>query len=330
MRSWRCRISALVAAALALLCGACSSGPTLPLHVRLTATPAAAAFDMPVRFAASGLPSRALVTLQARARDHLGRLWESTAEFRASAAGTLNLATAVPVSGSYHVADEAGLLWSLRPAFTSSPDTQFYMAYSGFRVTVRVLVHGRMAASRTLHRMGSGPARTQTVRQDGFASSLFLPAKVRPDAPAVVVIGGSNGGEDTLTAAALAATGYPALALGYFKEPGLPSCLCDIPLEYFARAVRWLRLQPATKGRQIILYGASRGEGALLIASLEPRLFEAVIASSPSALVNGAFGGKPGGAAWAFRSKPLTTGTLIPVGHVRVPLLIGDGGLDAV
>ena len=330
MGRWRCWISALLAAALTLLSGACSSGPTLALHVRLTAGPAAAVFVLPVRFAASGLPPRLLVTLQALARDYQGRLWESAAEFRASAAGTLNLATAVPVSGSYHVADEAGLLWAPQPAFTSDPDTQFYMAYSGFSVTVRVLVHGKIVASRTLHRLGSGPASTQTVRHDGFAGSLFLPAKLRPDAPAIVVIGGSNGGEDTFTAAALAETGYPALAVGYFKEPGLPTCLCDISLEYFARAVRWLRRQPETAGRPVILYGASRGgEGALLIAALEPHLFDALIASSPSAFVNGAFGGKPG-AAWTFRGKPLTAGTLIPVGRIHVPLLLGDGGLDAI
>ncbi len=35
-----------------------------------------------------------------------------------------------------------------------------------------------------------------------------------------------------------------APALGYFKEPGLPQCLCGIPLEYSARAVGWLRAHP--------------------------------------------------------------------------------------
>jgi dienelactone hydrolase len=249
---------------------------------------------------------------------------------RASAAGTLNLATAVPVSGSYHVADAAGLLWSLHPAFKSGPETQFYMAYSGFSVAVQVLADSQLVASQTLQRLVSIAVSTLTVRANGFAGSLFVPAKLRLDAPAIVLIGGSNGGEDTLAAVALAEIGYPALALGYFKEPGLPSCLCDIPLEYFARAVRWLRLQPDAKGRPVILYGASRGgEGALLIASLEPQLFDAVIASSPSAYVNGAFGGHPG-AAWTFHGSPLTTGTLIPVGDIRVPLLLGDGGMDGI
>ncbi len=75
------------------------------------------------------------------------------------------------------------------------------------------------------------------MRRDGFASTLFTPDKATPKAPAVVVLGGSGGGEDTITAAALAMGGYPALALGYFNEPGLPQCLCAIPLEHFARAV---------------------------------------------------------------------------------------------
>jgi dienelactone hydrolase len=317
--------------ALTFLCAACGGAPARVLHVRLAAGPPAAAFVTPVHISVSGLPPGGLVTLRARASDYQGRQWESAAQFRASASGKLNLASAVPVSGSYHVADAAGLLWSLSPRFTSNPSTQFYMDSSGFSVTVQVLVDGQVQAETTLNREGSVPSSTQTVVRDGFASALFLPAQSRPDAPAVVVIGGSEGGEDRFTASALAAVGYPAMALGYFGEPGLPSCLCNIPLEYFARAVRWLRTQPATRGRPLILYGVSRGgEGALLIASYEPDLFSAVIASSPSSNVNGPFGGGPAGAAWTWEGKPLPTGTEIPVNRIRVPLLIGDGGLDAV
>jgi Acyl-CoA thioester hydrolase/BAAT N-terminal region/Transposase, Mutator family len=64
---------------------------------------------MPVHVTVSGLPPGERVTVQAQTRDGQGRPWESQAHFRASAAGTLNLATAVPVSGSYHVADANGL-----------------------------------------------------------------------------------------------------------------------------------------------------------------------------------------------------------------------------
>jgi dienelactone hydrolase len=296
--------------------------------VRLDVGPSVAAFDTPVHITVGGLP-QGLATLQARARDDEGRLWQSAAQFRVSSAGTLNLATVAPVSGSYHVADAAGLLWSLRPTFTRNPATQFIMGEAGFTVRLQVLTGGQVQATATLVRSWSASPTVQATARDGFASTLFTPSRVRPGAPAVVVIGGSGGGEETLTAGALAMAGYPALALAYFKEPGLPQCLCAIPLEYFARAVRWLRAQPVAKGRPLVLYGASRGaEGALLIASYEPDLFDAVIASSPSYMINGAYGGN--GPAWTFGGKPLPVETTIPVGRIRVPLLLGDGGQDAI
>jgi dienelactone hydrolase len=316
---------------LALLCGACS-GPGPRLHVRLDAGPPTAPFDTPVHVIVSGLPRSGLVRLDTQTTDYRGRAWVSSAEYRASAGGTLNLSTAVPVAGSYHVADAAGLLWSLHPAYTSNPAAQFLIKYTGFRVTVRVLAQGRVQATATLHREGTPPASVQTVHRDGFASTLFVPAKPRLGAPAIVVIGGSQGGEDTFGAAALAVIGYPALALGYFKEPGLPQCLCDIPLEYFARAVHWLRAQPTARDRRIILVGGSRGgEGALLIASYEPRLFDAVIAISPSAFIEPAYGeGVLTGAAWTFHGQSLPTNTTIPVARIHIPVLLSDGGQDQV
>jgi dienelactone hydrolase len=313
-----------------LASGGCSGGPSSGLRVRLDAGPAAAAFDAPVHITVSGLPP-GLITVQASARDSQGKLWQSAAQFRASSAGTLNLATAAPVSGSYRIADAGGLLWSLHPVFTSNPRAQFFVGAGGFTVRLQVLAGGHVQASAELARLASFTTRptVQTVSQGGFASTLFTPNTIRPGVPAVVVIGGSGGGEATLTAAALALAGYPALALGYFKEDGLVQCLCAIPLEYFARAVRWLRAQPVARDRPVVLYGASRGaEGALLIASYEPQLFDAVVASSPSYLINGAFGGS--GPAWTFQGKPLPTGTNIPVGRIRVPVLLSDGGLDAI
>jgi dienelactone hydrolase len=326
----------LLAGSLALASG-CGAGPASTLHVRLDAGPADAPFIAPVHVAVRGLPA-GLVTVRAQTHDYQGKLWQSAAQFRVGANGTLNLATARPVSGSYHVADAAGLLWSLLPTFTRSPKSQFYPPDAGFTVRLQVLAGGHVQTSATLVRSTSlrtAPS-VQTVRADGFASTLFTPNQARPGAPAVVVIGGSGGGEPTFTALALAEAGYPALALGYFGEPGLPKCLCDIALEYFAKAVRRLRAQPVAKGRPLILAGASRGgEGALLIASYEPGLFSAVVASSPSSMVNGAFG--PGaivdggaGPAWTFHGQALPTGTQIPVGRIRVPLLLGDGGQDAV
>ena len=221
--------------------------------MRLDAGPAVAAMVAPVHVSVSGLPAAGLFTVQAATADGKGRPWESAAVFRASAAGTLNLATAVPVSGSYHTADAAGLLWSLHPAFTTSPGTAFVTSPVGFTVRLNVLTGGHVRAAATLQRRWLVTASTQTVRQDGFAATLYTSAAVRPGAPAVVVLGGSSRSEDISAGLGLAMSGYPALALGYFKEPGLPQCLCSVPLEYFARAVSWLRAQPAGRGRPVVL-----------------------------------------------------------------------------
>jgi len=319
--------------AIALLCAGCSGGPASPAHaqVHLSAGPFSAPFDTPVHVTASGLPPGGLVTLRARTLDYEGRPWESAAQFRASDAGTLSLATAVPVSGGYRVADPAGLLWSLHPAFTTAPGTQFYLSYAGFVVTLQVVAGGRVQATATLVRLWTSgtSSSVQTVARDGFAATLFTPASVTPGTPVVVVIGGSEGGELTLTADGLALAGFPALALGYFQEPGLPRCLCSIPLEYFVHAIGWLRAQPVARGRPVVLYGGSRGaEAALLIASYEPRLVDAVVANSPSAFIVGAYGGT--GAAWTLHGRPLAPQTEIPAGNIRVPLLLGDGGQDEV
>jgi dienelactone hydrolase len=325
----RYRARGLAGAVLVLAAAGCGGGsPGVP-PVRLDAGPAAAALVDPVHVTVTGLPPAGLVTVQARALDKEGQPWVSAAVFRASATGTLNLATAVPVSGSYHVADAAGLLWSLHPAPGTRAATGFLTSAAGFTARLQVLTGGRVRATATLQRRWQVTVSAQTVRRDGFDGLLYTSAAVRPGAPAVVVLGGAEGGYDAVPAAALAMAGYPALALAYFGEPGLPQCLCSIPLEYFDRAIGWLRAQPAGRGRPVVLYGASRGaEAVLLLASYLPHLAGGVIASSPTAAINGADSAAPG-PAWTFGGQPLAPVGNIPVTRIRVPLLMGDGGQDA-
>jgi dienelactone hydrolase len=318
----------LAGAALALAAAGCGGSPPGAPSVRLDAGPAAAPLVTPIHVSVSGLPPRGLVTVQARALDKDGQPWVSAAVFRASAAGKLNLATAVPVSGSYHTADAGGLLWSLHPAPGTSQATGFNTVAAGFTVRLQVLTGGHVRATASLQRRWQVTVSARTVRRDGFDGLLYTSAAVRPGAPAVIVLGGSEGGYDAIPAAALAMSGYPALALAYFAEPGLPQCLCSIPLEYFARAVGWLRAQPAGRGRPVVLYGASRGaEAVLLLASYLPHLADGVVASSPTADINGAVSAA-GGPAWTFGGQPLPPVGNIPVTRIRVPLLVGDGGQD--
>jgi BAAT / Acyl-CoA thioester hydrolase C terminal len=60
----------------------------------------------------------------------------------------------------------------------------------------------------------------------------------------------------------------------------------------------------------------------LPLASYLPHLADAVVASSPEAIVDGAFR--------TFGGKPVAAGMNIPVTSIRIPLLLGDGGQDGL
>ena len=81
--------------------------------------------------------------------------------------------------------------------------------------------------------------------------------------PGVLLLGGSERGlVGALLPAMLAAQGYPTLDVAYFKEPGLPQSLEDIPLGYCVKALRWLAARPGVAaagcGLSAALGGASR------------------------------------------------------------------------
>src|SRR5206468_829557 len=108
---------------------------------------------------------------------------------------------------------------------------------------VSAVAGGRTVARTSLsRRITPASVRMRPLRRsrDGVEGLLFTPAG-RARGPAVLVFGGSEGGDSMYAVAGLmAAHGYPALSLAYVGEPRLPQELVRIPLEYFARAVRIL------------------------------------------------------------------------------------------
>src|SRR5207253_876376 len=94
----------------------------------------------------------------------------------------------------------------------------------------------------------------------GLVGTLYLPGTTAAR-PAIMTLGGSDGGIDAaaLSAAALANHGFAALAIAYFGAAGLPSGLVDIPLEYLERAIRFLRSHPAVLSERLGVLGRSRG-----------------------------------------------------------------------
>lgn len=161
-----------------------------------------------------------------------------------------------------------------------------------------------------------GPVLARDVRENGLYARFFQPA-VSGEQPGVIILGGSDGGLLTTPARELAAGGYPALALGYFSREGLPPSLVEIPLEYFFKAIDWLRQQPGVDKRKIILVGSSRGAEAALLVASKNRNVRGVIGFVPA---YAAFGNprlslsQPEKPAWTFqgRTLPYLSGNGLP------------------
>lgn len=125
----------------------------------------------------------------------------------------------------------------------------------------------------------------QPVDEEGLVGTLFRPIAPGPR-PSVIVLQGSLGGLLEGSAAVLASQGFSALALAYFGVDPLPRELVEVPLEYFADAIAWLKTQAAVDADRIAVIGVSKGgELALLLAATYPEEIKAVVGYSPSSVV---------------------------------------------
>lgn len=336
-------------AAVAALTSGCSSGSSP--HVRLAVTPARAVFDVPVSVSVHGLAPDEHATLTASAVDDRDVTWHSSATFVATSSGVVDT-TQAPVFGSYRGVDPMGIFDRMQPSGGDREggivDETFISPLGGYDVTVDVRVKGHMVAHTTVQRIDPQVVgvhrRSYLPKTDGIDADLYLPGQAAGRRPAVLVFGGSEGGMDqNFEAQLLASHGYPAMSLAYFKAPGLPATLRNIPLEYFVKALRVLRRAPGVDPHRVVVWGISRGsEAALLLGVHFPALVDGVVAGVPSSVVNGSF--PSGGAAWTLGGHPLPFVPLkrfgdptphdrravIPVEKVRGPILLICGGEDLI
>ncbi|HET8695909.1 MAG TPA: acyl-CoA thioester hydrolase/BAAT C-terminal domain-containing protein [Gammaproteobacteria bacterium] len=156
--------------------------------------------------------------------------------------------------------------------------------------------------------------------------TLFAPDHGGPH-PAVLALGGSDGGTPRYFADLLVPEGFACLSLAYWATPATQPWFTDIPLERVERGLRWLIERPEAKTRQgrVALIGASRGaELALLAAAAFPDLVGPVVAYTPSSVVwQGIDLSLPPGetrSSWTHRGKPLP--------YVAIPAGVGPSQSD--
>jgi dienelactone hydrolase len=269
-----------------------------------------ALIDQPIAIALRDFAPRQRVSVTATQTYAEAARWQSRATFISDNDGQVDVTRQAPVSGAYEGVEPMGLFWSMdrlpSEALPAPPGAIM------LPMPIRLEAEGTdgRRAEITIVRRVAGPGVTRhVIRTDGLVGTLFLPPGVGPH-PALLVLSGGGGGIEEFRGAILASHGYAALALGHFAVEGRPRGLVNIPLEYFERAISWIRAQPWFDDRLLAVWGASRGgELALLLGATFPEI-NAVAAWVPSGVLFGALGfAEPGDArppvAWTFRGKPL-------------------------
>jgi len=290
-----------------------------------------------------GLAAHELVTVTLRSLDAQRTLWQSSALFRADKGGQVKLWRAAARAGSYTGVWGMGLFAKMKPA--KKARTRAYSWGRTQRFTVAIRARGRQVASTVLQRgVPAHAVAHETLSEAGFVGTYWGPQSPSGKGPALLALGGSRGGEGPdLLGALLAAHGYPTLVVSYFNGAGLPQSLSNIPLEYFAQALNWLRHQPNVAPNRVFTLGISRGsEAALLLAVHYPNMVHGVIASVPSNVALCSFP-ECNGPAWTLKGQPVpytrqinnpdptdNPAAVIPVEQIRGPIFLDCGVLDNV
>lgn len=251
----------------------------------------------PVSIRVEGLPANADVKLVAeRAVSQPWMpgakpvLYRSEAIFFVGTEGRLDIATAKPKSGTYKGADKHGLFWSMMPTKDDAGDRKTsdvkMIAFAG----------DKALAEARIEFINRDPA-VKTEKVEKFPGAVFstLPGDIKR--PAIIVLGGSEGGSWVARefAPMLASRGFAVLGLPYYSPvqfpatkaeiPELPATFTEIPVDRLNEAYEWLKTRPEVDATRVGLHGTSKGAEFALIAGSAFPWIKAIVAPVPTDVV---------------------------------------------
>ncbi len=241
-----------------------------------------------------------VLTSERTVREFTGqtRRFRAQSRYVADAQGRVNLATQAPVGdASYRGADVRGPLWSMQG--TDEPHADLPTGKVLFKLqTDSAAAHAQPLAEAALEIRNALPD-VKTRPADGFEGAVFAALPGAQKRPALIVLGGSEGGSAiTRDAPHWASFGYAVLALPYYSPPqwgaagqmpaelpGLPATFANIAVERLQAARDWLAQQPEVDASRLGLIGTSKGAELVLLAGTQMSWMRAIVAYVPTDVV---------------------------------------------
>ena len=222
------------------------------------------------------------------------------ATFTAAGDGTIDTTRDAPSDGSYAGVHAEGLLWSMELE-SMEQGTDYHIDF------VLEAADAQPIATASLARPGLNEGMTEEAVSDSGLVGVFFKAEgATGQLPAIMFMGGSEGGIDSarFRAAWFAGYGYATFGLAYFGVEGLPPEIEEIPLEYFDTALEYLAARPDVDPERIGVMGGSRGGELVLQLGAEFPRVRAVVAEVPSGVRWGGTG-LVDASGWSLGGMPL-------------------------
>jgi dienelactone hydrolase len=269
--------------------------------------PIEALFGIPASIKIEGLKAGESVTLQAQSQDASGVIWKSESTFVADQAGVVDIEKQAPVSGDYTIADSLSPFWSMKPVDIEENKRKPYEFENLEYILVQLTAttSSRKSVTKDFKRYFQLPGQELVqvpIEKEGLKGILYHPADKGPH-PCVILLAGSGGGIQKWWAQVMASNGFAALTLPYFNYEDLPLQLTEIPIEYFAEAIAWLKTQKSIDSNRIAVMGASKGgELSLLLGATFPEI-KAVVACVPSGIIWAGISQGEMASSWSMNGK---------------------------
>ena len=244
-------------------------------------------YGTPFSIHITGLSPGEKVTLSAFSEDASGSEWTTSSDLTATSRGKITLSFDDSSENNPQRIDLYGYLSSLRPADNSNKNYH-YDRENGFKIRFIVTNSAGQSTSSELVRYYSNSEEEllcDTLDVNGLKGFLYYPEGENRSYPGIILLSGAQGGLEKWLARIIASHGYAVLALAYFNYQGLPENLVEIPLEYFEKAIEWMKTNEHVMKDRIGLVGGSKGGELVLLLGSKYDVFRVIVAWTPAAHV---------------------------------------------